>query len=146
MCVAAEDPFATFSHKGILNMAAAPPTYKLSLDEIDKGVRATSLVYDDILIEPNFKMQITGPSMSGKSAFILKLVEFRANLFKQNFRRIIYCHPSAERTAKNENYLRQLQDVCEGIEIILGLPSLDHIQTGDDTLVSAKEKPPKQTF
>jgi septin family protein len=120
----------------MLIMANRHIPYQLTQDEFNFGVRATPLMWDDILLEPNFKMQITGPSMSGKSTFISKLLKHRALIFKQRFRRIIYCYPDDERTSMTHNYIHELQGSCGGLEVMQGLPSLEQLQTGVETLVS----------
>jgi len=49
----------------------------LTQAEITAGVTPTALTLGDFLIEVNFRMQITGPTMSGKSTFVLRLIQNR---------------------------------------------------------------------
>jgi hypothetical protein len=107
---------------------------QLTQDEISAGVEPTSLTMDDFLIEANFRMQVTGPSMSGKSSFIANLIKFRDQVFKSDFTRIVYCCPS--RTYKSITYIEQLKEYCPFLEVTYGLPNVGELQAGDQTLVS----------
>jgi GTPase SAR1 family protein len=119
-------------------MAANTIPYTLTKAEIDEGVISTSITYEDILLEPNFKMQITGPSMSGKSRFILRLIEHRDHIFRQKFERIIYCTHGSERTSMVKEYIVKLKEAYPRLEVVHGLPNIQTIQTGRDTLVSTR--------
>ena len=105
----------------------------LTQAEITAGVTPTALTLGDFLIEVNFRMQITGPTMSGKSTFVLRLIQNREKVFKSDFKRIIYCCPSA--TYKSVQYVTELKSHCHFLEVKYGLPDIAHLQTGQETLV-----------
>ena len=53
-----------------------------------------------------------GPSMSGKSVKVLKLLENDQSIFDRQFHQVMYASPTAQDT--DYGYLRQMQNVCDG--------------------------------
>ena len=53
-----------------------------------------------------FSMSVSGPSQSGKTEFIVKLVQQRQNLFTSEFSRIIYCQPESLSHRQNDCFER----------------------------------------
>ena len=66
---------------------------------------------------------IFGPSESGKSTFIYKLIKFQNLVFSDTFDRIIYCMPNNTEDSRRE-YIAELRSICSNIYIVEGLPNL----------------------
>ena len=78
-----------------------------------------------------FRCIIAGPTSSGKSTFMLKMVEHQKSIFTTEFSRIMYCIP-AHNAALHDDYFKKLQGFCPNVELILGLPKPNVIKS--DTL------------
>lgn len=76
------------------------------------------------------RIMISGPTLSGKSEFVMKMVEHRKLLFTRPFDRIIYSHPA---DTTNENYLTRMQDLFRDLEIVKGLPNFRKLNLLDAT-------------
>ena len=68
------------------------------------------------------RLLVAGPSLAGKSTFLKKLVEFREEIYDQQFQRIIYCSPHC--WTQNE-YLESLRKQFPNLELSSELPCLD---------------------
>lgn len=86
-------------------------------------VQEVNLTDDDFRIITPFSMIISGPSQSGKSELILKLVKYREKIFSTKFNRIIYCFPSSLAT-NSLRYLQNMRNEFSALEIFYGLPDL----------------------
>ena len=60
------------------------------------------LTNESIKIATPFRGIIAGPSNSGKTYFITRLLQNRIQLISQNFNRIIFCHPFTEHINEKE--------------------------------------------
>jgi hypothetical protein len=84
----------------------------------------------EVNLEPNafkfkspFALAISGPSMSGKSYFILSLLKNHKTMFDCAFQRIIYCQPSSLLHSSNA-YFNEIKAIFPSAELISGLPSI----------------------
>jgi len=73
-----------------------------------------------------FRMCLTGPSMSGKSYFIERLLQYRDDLFSSKFSEIYYCLPP-EGQHTQDNYLEKLQRIVPDIILIYGVPKHEDV-------------------
>lgn len=78
------------------------------------------------------RMAVVGPSMSGKSTFILKMVKDRGTLFTHSFTRIIYCLPHNDISTSRE-YLDDLRKACPKLEVHEGLPTVASLDLEHNT-------------
>jgi len=76
---------------------------------------------DDFKFKTPFAMSVTGPSQSGKSDFIVKLMQNREFLFAVNFEKIFYFTPEALFIRHNEVF-EKLKHYCPQTQHISGLP------------------------
>ena len=67
------------------------------------------------------RMLICGPSLSGKSTFLLNLVQHKDLLFDSKFDRIIYCSPQCLSGAQDE-YIQRLREFFPAVELCSDLP------------------------
>ncbi len=72
------------------------------------------------------RLVIAGPTMSGKSTFALKLIQYRNLVYTHPFSRILYALPE-ESLHLHQTFLAQLREACESIEIIEGLPDIQEL-------------------
>ena len=75
-------------------------------------------------------MQISGPTLSGKSELILNFIKFREDIFDKKLDRIIYSLPH-DLVATSQEYMDRLQAIYPRIEIVAGLPSLSKLSLYD---------------
>ena len=69
------------------------------------------------------RLYICGATGSGKTFFLLKLLEHRTHLFDKTFNKIIYSHPGEiEEQLKN-----RLHTVAPDVEIVSGLPDFSEV-------------------
>ena len=61
----------------------------------------------------------------------MKLIEHRKSLFTTHFARVMYCVP-AHNAHLHEEFFNKLKEMCPEIELILGLPKPNQINS--DTL------------
>lgn len=77
------------------------------------------------LVHP-FRMIISGPSMAGKSEFMLKLVKHRNKIFTTRFHRIMFCIPPESLHQKFE-FFNKLKAEFGDLELVLGLPKEENV-------------------
>jgi pantothenate kinase-related protein Tda10 len=76
-----------------------------------------------------FILGIAGPTLCGKSTFILNLLQHRESLMTTKFSRIIYRLPTSDlHSEKRQEYLARLRAAIPGIEIETGLPKASDIR------------------
>jgi hypothetical protein len=63
---------------------------------------------------------ILGPTLAGKSTFILKLIRHRAETINVTFENIYYCCPKEE-VGTHREYLGQLSEACPSLQLIKGV-------------------------
>ena len=73
--------------------------------------------------------------MSGKSRFILKCLEFRKDVFKGKFQRVVYCYNQNDRSELTQEYLRKVRAACERVEIRMGIPPKSVMENLSNSLV-----------
>ncbi len=79
------------------------------------------------LIHP-FTMSVSGPTQSGKTIFVLKLIENASILVEPPPKRIIYCY--TEYQADKFDYF-----AARGVEFFKGMPSLEMFDGKENTLL-----------
>ncbi len=77
------------------------------------------------------RMLVSGPSMCGKSSFILELVKNWECVYNHTFERIIYCLPE-ESLHLHQDFVKQLREVFPKIEIVEGLPQISLLGIKDN--------------
>lgn len=85
----------------------------------------------DLKIKYPFSMSISGPSLAGKSQFILQLIKHRDNMFDCNFTRIIFCTPSGH---ANSDYFEEVKKFFPRFEHYYGIPDLESLNLENNTL------------
>jgi hypothetical protein len=98
-----------------------------------KPVQELHLDHDCFKFQVPFAMSISGPSLVGKSEFIVKLIENREKLFTSKFHRIIYCQPESLYSVPNPIY-QKLKKSFPMTEIFFGLPTLEQISLENNCL------------
>jgi hypothetical protein len=79
---------------------------------------------------------ISGPSMAGKSRFIMKLVKYRRDVFANgNFNRVMYCY-NEKNSLEIDQYLEELMLHCSYIELNKGVPTVESFSFDATTLLS----------
>jgi hypothetical protein len=74
------------------------------MDNINPRATVQKISLDDnsLRMQVPFAMSVSGPQQSGKSEFILQLIENREKMFTSKFVRIIYCQPELLGHSNNE--------------------------------------------
>jgi len=80
-----------------------------------------------------FAMSISGPQQSGKSDFILQLIENCQKLFASKFVQIIYCQPELLGHSNNE-FFNRLKKIFLQAELNFGLPNISKLNLDINTL------------
>lgn len=75
-------------------------------------------------------MLIIGPTQSGKTEFLIKLLENRSTLIHPVPTRIIWAYG-----LRNENQMMKIENAIPNIEFIEGLPNIDDINENDTNLL-----------
>lgn len=104
----------------------------MSDQEKDRSINIDSqATVQKIEVSPDFlkiscpcRLLISGPTMSGKSFIIEKLVKYRELIFNVHFDAIYYCIPGNS-MEHHYDYIETLKHACRDIHIIEGLPSLE---------------------
>jgi hypothetical protein len=97
-------------------------------DKVEVNVHCQELLFEpnvNRLMHP-FRMIISGPSMSGKSFFMHKLVKYRNEIFTTRFHRIMFCIPP-ESLHQKSPFFNALKIEFPAIELILGLPKEENV-------------------
>ena len=89
-------------------------------------VQEINLHPDAFKIQVPFTMCISGPTMSGKSSLIKKLIQHRDLMFTETFHRIVYCTPDSLGLRSN-TYFDELKSLFPTIELVHGLPSISKL-------------------
>ncbi len=76
------------------------------------------------------RMLIAGPSMIGKSTFILKVVQNRHLIYNEEFDRILYCLPE-DSLHLHQDFIKKMEEAFPRLEIIEGLPKLNELHIKD---------------
>jgi hypothetical protein len=105
------------------------------MDEVNPRLTVQKVLIDDnaLRMQVPFAMSISGPQQSGKSEFVLQLIEHREKLFSSKFVRIIYCQ--SELLAHNNNgYFERLKTFFPNAELNNGLPNISKLNLDMNTL------------
>ena len=78
---------------------------------------------DFVKIQCPARIQCSGPTMIGKSEFILKIVKFRNEIFSTNMTRIMYFLPPHSMHTRRQ-YLTEMKTFFPQLEVYEGLPKL----------------------
>lgn len=78
------------------------------------------------------RMMISGPTMSGKSEYIMNLIKYRDIVFTNQFERILYCIP-AQSSQHHYNFIQRLTNHFSDLQVVEGLPKInrDYLLDGD---------------
>jgi hypothetical protein len=96
-------------------------------------VQKLSLDEDSLRMQVPFAMSISGPQQSGKSEFILQLIQYREKLFNSKFVRIIYCQPELLGHYNND-FFNRLKAFFPQLELNFGLPNISKLNLDINTL------------
>lgn len=89
--------------------------------------------------ENDFKFQVPcsisviGPSQSGKSEWIVKLIKNRADLFTAQFQQIVYCIPENLQHSPNPIF-EKIKLLFPSVQLVLGLPDTLKLNLTFDTM------------
>ena len=86
-----------------------------------------------LLLSCPFRGFISGSSGSGKSAFILKFLENRSKICREQFDRIIYCSNCNFDflSEKDANFHKDLRNAVPFIELLSSLPIIEELITSE---------------
>jgi hypothetical protein len=96
-------------------------------------VQKVPLDENSLRMQVPFAMSISGPQQSGKSEFILQLIQHREKLFTSKFVRIIYCQPELLGHSNNE-FFNRLKSFFPHAELNFGLPNISKLNLDINTL------------
>ncbi len=92
----------------------------------------------DFFVDENFtkitspsRLVISGPTMSGKSSFALKLIKYQKDVYSHTFERIVYCLPQAF-IHLHDDFIKKLKEAFNKIEICEGLPDVEELYLTSD--------------
>ncbi len=110
-------------------MTQATPEPSLGSNLILNSLRTVQ----EVSVSKNFtkiqcpsRMVVSGPSLSGKSQFCLKLIHFRQKVYSVDFERVIYCLPENS-IHLHQHFIQKIKDICDFAEIVEGLPDIDNL-------------------
>lgn len=78
------------------------------------------------------RVMIAGPTMCGKSHFILNLLKYRDLVFNEPFQKILYCIP-AKSSEHHYDYIQSMTKLYPNLILVEGLPRIhrDDLLEGD---------------
>ena len=93
---------------------------------------------EKITVHPNFgkiitpsRMLVAGPTLCGKTTFALEVIQNREKIYDKPFERIIYALPE-DSVHLHQNFLQNLKNVYENIEIVEGFPNISDLHIKED--------------
>ena len=94
-------------------------------------VQKVHLTKDGLKLKMPFSLMVSGPSQSGKSQWICKLIQHRAEVFEREFDQIIYCQPENLAHRPNEIFNTILHSFPKAM-LLSGLPNISklHLDIG----------------
>lgn len=95
----------------------------ISIDP-DAAVQKVNISDHDLKFKTPCKICISGSSMSGKTEFMLKLMQFRELLFDTEFSEVFYCTPETSHLRYNPIFDR-IKEYCPFIQFVSGFPDLE---------------------
>ena len=100
-------------------------------DNIAKGLEVLNFEPDELKFQTPCSICVSGPSQSGKSQWIVKLVKYRSTLFSGPFHEILYCVP--ENLSLNPNPIfEQIKSFYPMAKLIYGLPDITKLNLNFD--------------
>ena len=107
------------------------------MDTIDVKLDVQKLIVppDVLRFRLPFSMLISGPTLVGKSEFMLKLIKYRESLFTSKFSRIIYCYPESL-SRKAQVFFQRIREEFPQAEICCGIPNISQLGLDLDDLPS----------
>ena len=100
-------------------------------DNIAKGLEVLNFEPDELKFQTPCSICVSGPSQSGKSQWIVKLVKYRSTLFSGPFHEILYCVP--ENLSLNPNPIfEQIKSSYPMAKLIYGLPDITKLNLNFD--------------
>jgi len=96
-------------------------------------VQILNIADDDLKFQIPCSISISGPSQSGKSEFIVKLVKNRTSLFSTDFTRVLYCIPESLSLAPNPIF-ESLRSTYPSTQLVIGLPDVSKLNLKFDKL------------
>jgi len=100
-------------------------------DYLAKSVNFLSTEEADIRFQVPCSICVSGPSQSGKSHWILRLIQNRNVLFTSDFQQLIYCIP--ENLSLNPNPIfEQIKKSFQNAQIHIGLPDVAKLSLNFD--------------
>jgi len=94
-------------------------------------VQPLSIEQEDLKFQCPFAMSINGPSQSGKSDFIVKLIKNKDLLISSKFEKIFYCTPESLFVRPNDIF-EKLRAICPEIQHLAGLPDYQKLNLTQD--------------
>lgn len=103
------------------------------LQEIDPNAAFQQIEFpdEDYKFQTPCAISITGPSQSGKSSFIVKLIEFRQQMFTQDFKQCFYCQP-ANLCIRSNPIFNEIVKHFPTAELVCGLPNISKLNLDMD--------------
>ena len=77
------------------------------------------------------RLMVCGPSMSGKSFFLRRVIEFREDIYDASFSRIIYASPNCLSGTQHE-YVDALKEHFPQLELTSDLPNVNTLDLTSD--------------
>jgi len=94
-------------------------------------VQKVTLNKDALKFRTPSAMCISGPSMSGKSEFIVNLIKFRHLLFDVEFDQIIYCEPESL-VLRHNPIFEKIKAAFQNAQLVIGLPNISKMNLNLD--------------
>lgn len=76
-------------------------------------------------------MIISGPSQSGKSFFIQKLLQYQDHVYNTDFERIVLALPAKD-IQNHQQYITKVRELVPKIEIVHGMPDITSLRLDFD--------------
>jgi hypothetical protein len=89
-------------------------------------VQKVTLSNDSLRFITPCSISVTGPSQSGKTEFIINLIENRTQLFTSEFSRIIFCQPETLAHIESKAFER-IRKSFPRVELLNGLPNISKL-------------------
>ena len=100
-------------------------------DYLRQNLELVNFNENDLKFQTPCSICVSGPSQSGKSYWILKLIKNRSTLFSTNFHQLIYCIP--ENLSLNRNPIfEEVKLTFPGAQLHFGLPDVTKLNLNFD--------------
>lgn len=95
-------------------------------------VQKLNITDDDLRFKTPCSMCISGPSMSGKSEFIVQLIQNKDKMFDVDFEQIFYCAPESLILRHNPIF-EKIKVTFPLVQLVCGLPDIAKLNLNIDT-------------